>query len=162
MNCKELQEELVFYLDGELSQTESETVALHLSSCQACSHEVTALKDSIRLLQRLPRLETKKNLEGAVWARIERARERHRLRSFFTSRYLIPVGAAVAFGYLLFLSPVKEFIFPGPQEEITSNVDFLVNYPIIQNLETLRDLDVIEKLPKSNGRASVLGGLWLS
>ena len=163
MDCKDVQEQLVFFLDGELAEEESESLRTHLDSCRVCSSEMGALEASIHLVRGLPRLEARKKLEAAVWARIESELERHGFARFLRPRILIPIGAAMALGLIILVTPARRLIFQERgTDDVSVSADFLVNYPIIENLETLQDLDVIEKLPKSGGSARGLERSWVS
>jgi anti-sigma factor RsiW len=164
MNCKDVQAELIFFMDGELGETESREIEAHLGGCAECSVEARRLKESIRLFQSLPGLSPDRRVEAAVWERIGRGREKKaRFFSFLRPRLLIPVGA-VALATLLFVGPFRHYLPPMSEtEEAPLNEDFLVNYPVIENLDALQDLDVIEKLPTaSEGKTSGIGTSWLS
>lgn len=164
MNCKDVQGELIFFVDGELGEIESAEIEAHLGRCAECSLETGRLKESIRLFQSLPRLRTNRRVEAAVWERVGREREKKaRLFSFFRPGLLIPVGG-VALAMLLLFGPFRHYLPPMSETEETSlNADFLVNYPVIENLDALQDLDVIEKLPTdSEGKASISEKSWVS
>lgn len=52
MQCNEVQVDLIGYLDGRLPPDEAAAVERHLSACQACSEEATAMRDISRMLSR--------------------------------------------------------------------------------------------------------------
>lgn len=52
MRCEDVQEELQAYLQGTLSATQRTAVENHLSTCEACAEEATAMKDMGELLTR--------------------------------------------------------------------------------------------------------------
>jgi len=43
MNCREVQERLVAYLEGEVAPSERELIQAHLAGCEACQRELAAL-----------------------------------------------------------------------------------------------------------------------
>jgi hypothetical protein len=157
-----MRSEFVFFLDGELDEKSSERVRIHLQDCDPCSRELQAIEDSIRIFQTLPRIESRREVQRALWERIEGYRTQWGWLGFFRAKFWIPVGAAVALGLLLFLSPMSNMIFRSSlDDELASNPDFLVNYPIIENLDALQALDTIEKTPKIEEGARLRQKLWV-
>lgn len=72
MKCKDVNELLVPYLDGELSKEEREVVELHLSTCPGCREELEALatiKTGTR--QALKVMAAKVSLPDQSWEVIE-------------------------------------------------------------------------------------------
>ncbi|MGQ9920904.1 MAG: anti-sigma factor family protein [Desulfobacca sp.] len=54
MDCREVQEKLSAYLDGELSPRQQELVARHLDGCQACRRELQIWQQLWEALLREP------------------------------------------------------------------------------------------------------------
>ena len=47
MECNNIREELVAYIDGELSSTEEQTIEVHLADCKECAAEHNKLTTTI-------------------------------------------------------------------------------------------------------------------
>ena len=51
MNCKQIQDKLIFFIDGDLLPIESENIKLHLQSCKECQYLYNQLKASFEFLK---------------------------------------------------------------------------------------------------------------
>lgn len=50
MKCKNYHSDLIFYLDGELSEVRSKAIESHLKECPECSQQYKYLKDSLNVI----------------------------------------------------------------------------------------------------------------
>src|SRR5262245_66333133 len=100
MNCKEVREELVYYLRGQLAPKETERVATHVQGCAACFRAVAAERELSELLEhRLERhaapLALKRNLADLLPREVEPAAVPRR-RQGWLPRLVPPLASAVA------------------------------------------------------------------
>ncbi len=75
MKCKKVVKILPAYLDDELAAGVKKKVESHLRYCVLCRNELSALKESDRLLDVWNGIEPRKDLVGAVVSSIERESE---------------------------------------------------------------------------------------
>jgi len=54
MNCRELVEKLIEFLDGELTAQEMQSIREHLGECQPCVSYVRTYELTIQITRRLP------------------------------------------------------------------------------------------------------------
>jgi hypothetical protein len=71
MICEEIQEELVAYCDGELAEEDRAQVAVHLSTCSACSREVAQLAQINTLFTQVERVAPSADFAATFWQRLE-------------------------------------------------------------------------------------------
>ena len=118
MICEDIQEELVAYCDGELPEEDRTRIAVHLSTCSACSRDVTQYLHVNTLLTQVERITPSPDFAATFWQRLEQekriapmqesrlARWWREWRESLTSWQLAPALAAAAsiaifFGYIL-------------------------------------------------------------
>jgi hypothetical protein len=69
--CELIQEELVAYRDGELSDQAREQVTAHLQTCSACAREEARLAHIEQLLMTMERVTPSPQFAAAFWQRLE-------------------------------------------------------------------------------------------
>jgi anti-sigma factor RsiW len=69
--CPEIEEQLSAYLDGELRDEERETVDAHLAGCPECTSILEGLRETIRSVGSLPRLEAPEGFSDRMMGRIK-------------------------------------------------------------------------------------------
>ncbi|MEW6243293.1 MAG: DUF4349 domain-containing protein [Bacillota bacterium] len=110
MNCSECMESLSPYIDGELTEAESERVDEHLSSCAKCRAELEALKEVVGLCRSMEDVEVPSGFRASLMAKVK-AREaspwRKVARRFNLSSSKVQIAAAflvVIIGITYYLS----------------------------------------------------------
>ena len=78
MNCEDIKNLLVEYVDDELSAEGRAVVERHLAACDACAAEVRALREAAELVGSLPRAEAPRGLREYVVAEAARSAELRR------------------------------------------------------------------------------------
>lgn len=96
MDCKNIEENLVAYLDGELSEEEFFQIKEHVSSCPHCSEEIFLLMKSWDLLKSYPEEELSDDFKDRLIKKIE---SRIAAPKVLRISYLkwIPLAAAAVF-----------------------------------------------------------------
>lgn len=74
MTCELVQEELVAYRDGELSEQDREQIASHLQTCVKCAREEAQLTRIEQLLATMERLTPSPDFAATFWKRLEQER----------------------------------------------------------------------------------------
>jgi hypothetical protein len=119
MICEDMQEELVAYCDGELPEEDRAQIAVHLSTCSACSREVAQFaRINTLFTQQVERVTPAPDFAATFWQRLEQekrmgpvqesrfARWWREWRESLTGWQLAPVLAGAAsilifFGYIV-------------------------------------------------------------
>lgn len=84
MNCKDIQNKLLFYLDNELTLKEKQVIEFHLTGCAACRKELEALSKTQDLLsQGFEKLSSK---TAPLWSWVELEQRITRLNKEAASR----------------------------------------------------------------------------
>lgn len=72
MNCKEVQENLSFYLDQELSVDEMSAIKTHLDTCSVCREELALLQETVFLLSSLEEIIPPASFRQELYAKLEK------------------------------------------------------------------------------------------
>lgn len=72
MNCKEVQANLSFYLDQELSVDEMNQIKTHLDYCSACREELASLQETVSLLSSLDEIIPPASFRQELFAKLEK------------------------------------------------------------------------------------------
>ena len=151
MNCKEVEPDLVAYLDGELQDAARSQVEAHLESCAACRAERDSLAATLESVASLPATRPSSNLAEQFWTRFQEARQKG-LKAGFLSLFKWPrpvwVGAAATACLLAAVLLVLPQDKPVEKSEadIAAHMDLFADYETIKNLDILEDLEYIEAL----------------
>lgn len=136
---------LVAYLDGELSEAETRTIATKLAHSATARRELESLEKTWELLEYLPRPKASEDFTARTLTEVER--EEHegiRLGSAVlqTTRRLLRAVAwtaasllAFGVGYVL-----TQWVWPNPSERLTRDL------PIAEHLDEYRDVGTFEFL----------------
>jgi len=72
MNCQEVQEQLVAYLDGEVAPSEQVLIQAHLTGCDACQRELAALSATQRRVSRSLQIRAAQTAPSPqAWSRLQ-------------------------------------------------------------------------------------------
>jgi len=75
MKCSKVHRELIFYLDGELSQEKTGTISRHLGECAGCRGFLELLKEQMQLIENEKRPEVSPYFFTRVSARLDEDRQ---------------------------------------------------------------------------------------
>lgn len=174
MTCESIQEELVAYRDGELSEHEQFSIATHLATCAECAREEAQLIKMAGFLTSMERITPSPNFATSFWERIEQEKARgtvqppsrlpvqgnafvrwwQELRATLTTWQVVPAFAAAAsvlifFGYLMTSSSKPPSVVKAPQEKSAANApapEALAN--VAEKLEFFVNYKVIADLER--------------
>ena len=96
MTCHDAREQLSALLDDALAASERGAVETHLATCAECRRELTRLRETVALLERLPPVHAPAGFVDRVMAQTSRSSWRRRLRDalFLPLRVKLPLEAA--------------------------------------------------------------------
>lgn len=149
MQCSEISELMMKYLDKDISELELMALEKHNQSCKSCNHEFNALRKAIGLVETLPDVEPPFAFEMKVMERI--GRERYKQNN---ANFLVGIGGLFSFAYYMILFVIIPYAqntgildtlfgygFYGLEIFIEYFTNILVYIPItIENLVKLRNI----------------------
>ena len=90
MNCREVQERLVAYLDGEVAPSERELIQAHLAGCDACRRELAALSATRSRVSRFLQMKAAQAAPSPqAWSRLQARLSKKAPRKLWPQR-LVP------------------------------------------------------------------------
>ncbi len=92
--CKNIRKKLSAFQDGEVNQTQKESIEIHLQNCRECKRKVTAMMHTYQYIDKLPQIEPDPMFTHNVMERINNTS----LLDRFLNNFLrpLPVPAAMA------------------------------------------------------------------
>lgn len=162
MSCKDLENDLLMYVDRRLNDAEKSRVESHLASCAACRKEAEDLRRTWHLLGYLPGRTATGNLPARLLdaARLQLAIERrwsHRILKHApliasAALLLIVVGVTMLMPrgttpnldaeYATALASLSD-----PEDrEVVQNLDLYENLGTVENIDVLEDSESVEYL----------------
>ena len=116
MDCKDISELLISYLDGELTEEQKEIVELHLSACPRCRRELESLSATQHRLHQSFEMVANKAAPPHAWARLQQclvAREQPKVTVFNVAKSKLGRGANMVRGGLVSRQPVWKSVLVG-------------------------------------------------
>ncbi len=95
MKCRNIQQKLSAYQDGELNPGEKQEVAIHIQGCRHCSKEFAELERVWQIVGNLPEILPDEGFYGQIVTRINEQQE-HDRRSNFLRIFQLLRGPAIA------------------------------------------------------------------
>lgn len=156
MRAEHLTDELIPYINGELTGPERESVSDHLQGCDECRSSAEAFAGIFSQLQQSipapPPVDWgryRSDLRRKLQQQTRRAAPWYRQPTWASAA----LGAAVA-GLLLltfvlrggFEQQPAARLAPWQKAMIGTHLDLLENYPVVERLDLLENLDVIQNL----------------
>jgi len=152
MECDNIKENLVGYLDGKLDKNTSEEILKHLSICTECSKELEQLKRSWELLGEYEPISVPQDFSRKILARAE-TESAYEFQPLFST--WTPYIAAAAVFLLAVSGTLVYFSYhPLPAEQLSYMENFVIDEmgiidddePDILDLDTPDETDVIDDL----------------
>jgi hypothetical protein len=141
--CKKIQNQLVAYLDREVTGGKSRAIAEHLQSCPLCQQELLDLQESLGQLLAWPDIKPAEDYDQRFWQKIrqyENQPAHNRSLGYLLGTLVtrnLNIAASVAFALLLVLTT---FFLSRPSSDVTKQDSYL-----LMNMDLFRNLEVIEK-----------------
>lgn len=171
MNCHNVKNLLVPFLDGELSGVRKEEIEAHLKICAACRKEKELFSQSWQMLDNYAAPELKDDFTVSLMRKIHQEQSEiikvSYRRPWFVLRPVVPVLASII---VLLLTTVSLFwkkpavemnlvkqasslngkiVTVVNDEEIIKNLDILENADLLTNIQLLSEFEVVEDLDDS-------------
>lgn len=112
MVCKEIYEKLFDYLEGAVTEDEKKLIQQHIEKCTSCYKEYQELKETIQLVQNLPKLKAPDDFAENLILKInERQYQKQRRFMFWLGRIAFAEVIALVL-VILFNQPYKKQTVP--------------------------------------------------
>lgn len=105
MQCSEISELMMKYLDKDISELELIALEKHNISCKSCNHEFNALKKAVGLVETLPDVEPPYAFEMKVMRKI--GAETYKRN---TANLLVGIGGLFSFAYYMLLFVIIPYV----------------------------------------------------
>ncbi|SHI39784.1 anti-sigma factor family protein [Lutispora thermophila] len=149
MECSEVSNLIMKYIDGDISEVELKLLNKHILSCESCHEEFQMMTEMIKCINEMPEISPPCDLEEKIMNRINREREASSMVNM-----LIGAAGMFAFAYYMIIFVILPFmrdagigqILLGYGAFVLGIIDryfigILVYLPItINNLLTLRKI----------------------
>ena len=158
-SCKKHRNNLVAYMDRELSENESAGMSAHLGSCQSCREELGQLHQAMNALPEWENIIPSEDYDRVFWEKVRLAKQEqekreekrglfHIFRFSINQRFSLATSAALAACILVitFFSLRTQTEIPRHELQMVKNIDLFHNMEIIENREALENFEVIKML----------------
>jgi anti-sigma factor RsiW len=145
MNCQDIKEELVAYLDDELDPDTRAEIEAHLESCAACRAEREAYTATLQAVGKLAAPGLTPDFKRRFFRDFDDAQR----RPPWILRPLTLAGAGLAAGALvlvLLLVPGQPARQAKVDAVIASHLELFEDYEAISNLDVLEDFEFIQAM----------------
>ncbi|MFH0791374.1 MAG: zf-HC2 domain-containing protein [Candidatus Omnitrophota bacterium] len=170
MNCHNVRNLLVSFLDGELSGVRKEEIEAHFKICAACRRERELFSQSWQMLDNYAAPKLKDDFTVSLMRKIHQEQAEiikvSYRRPWFVLRPVVPVLASIIVLILTVsvfwkrptveMSLVKQvsslngkIVTVVNDDEIIKNLDILENADLLANIPLLSELEVVENLDDS-------------
>ncbi len=159
-SCQAVEQDLVAWCDGELSERQARRITEHVSACAACAGEAERTRSAIAWQKRALVDITAATVDTqALQTKLRRALAAEPdARMPWWGWFLRPVAVAgacaVALVVVVFFSVVggpKAVLIPlgvePPPVAVSSEPELFENYQLIQHLDALENFDTVESVP---------------
>lgn len=136
MSCSRMENKILGYVDGRLTESERLEVEKHLATCAACRLRVNEFRAVSSLLDELPVIEPSPAFDLRVHALVAAVPVKQSWWAWFPAPRVAIAAAA------LVLATVWVGTRPNQQPQIAET-----DVPVLENLDVLSNFDVLTELP---------------
>lgn len=154
MNCARMEERLIPYLDGRLSEREHRKVETHLAACAACRLRAEEFRAVTGLLGELPQVEPSGAFDARVRARVAAEPQRQAWWAWLTPSPRVAFAASLLLvlvtwtasrppdkdTYAYHVAPAVTAQSQDEDFRIIKDLPVLEDYDVLANFEPLSDL----------------------
>jgi hypothetical protein len=154
--CKNIQKDIVAYLDKELSEKRARSISRHLETCSICGKELKGIEESMKLLLVWEDISPSENYDNVFWQKVTSVSDQYVEKKTFLAMlrlYLSQNLKTVTSTALVVLLVLMTFFQSRPQRDLdlpqvymATNMELFLNLEIIENSEALEHFELIEVL----------------
>jgi len=148
MNCGQMENRLIAYLDGKANRTERREVEAHLAACAACRTRAEEFRLLSGVLDEVPMKEPSPAFDARLRARLAAEPPR---RSFWA--WLAPSPRLAFAASMLLVASVWISSLPQAprQDSVTPNADaefrMIKDLPVLEDYDVLANFEALSELP---------------
>ena len=148
MNCGQMENRLIAYLDGKANRTERREAEAHLAACAACRTRAEEFRLLCGVLDEVPMKEPSPAFDARLRARLAAEPPR---RSFWT--WLTPSPRLAFAASMLLVASVWISSLPQAprQDSVTPNADaefrMIKDLPVLEDYDVLANFEALSELP---------------
>ena len=148
MNCGQMENRLIAYLDGKANRTERREVEAHLAACAACRTRAEEFRLLCGVLDEVPMKELSPAFDARLRARLAAEPPR---RSFWA--WLAPSPRLAFAASMLLVASVWISSLPQAprQDSVTPNADaefrMIKDLPVLEDYDVLANFEALSELP---------------
>jgi len=150
MNCEQIENHLVSYMDGRASAADRQKVEAHLATCSACRARVEEFGRLWNVLDELPATEPSLAFDSQVRQRIA-AEPRERLWSWImpAPRFAFSLALLIALSVWISLRPTA--MVESQVSAMQSDQDFrmIKDLRVLEDYDVLSNFDPLSELPQT-------------
>lgn len=153
MRCDFYKENLMAFMDGELSERDRTELELHLSRCEDCKRELQTLREISGTLKRSQKaLELNPGFDQRFFQKLAAERERQTSKKGWLwewlwerSRWRVPVAVTASVVVVMMGYFLSRQVIPFRTDfQLAHNLELMENLEVVRNMDLLEDLDVLE------------------
>jgi len=139
VKCKEISEQLIEFIDDELSDDAREAVQIHVDSCADCSEELGSLRDTVNICQRWKDISPSRDWEMELKRKLAATQRQP------STELEILRSAVIGLSKRVQELEDSQSLLPPTLESAVMTLDELSRY---LRLSTEEILDIIDQLPR--------------
>lgn len=152
MNCQQIEQSLIAYLDTKAKPAERRRVEAHLAECAACTERAEQFRLLWGVLDELPTVAPQPEFDAAVRARVAREPRHAGFWASFVPSTRLVFSASALLACSLWLASFTPSYKPAasiaPVAQ-SSEADFgmIKNLPVLEDYDVLANFDALSELP---------------
>jgi len=150
MNCGQMEQDLIAYLDGKAAPAARRQVEQHLTACTACRERAMEFRALWSVLDEVPEISPSPSFDAAVRQRVAAESHRAALWGWLlpSPRLALAVTALLVVSVWLSsqrLTP-QPVLVPAPQS-IEAEFNMIQDLPVLEDYDVLASFDALAELP---------------
>ncbi len=106
MKCDKINKKIIFYIEGDLDQQESNEIKEHLKSCTSCRNIFDMIKQSLDLIENEKDIKPNPFAKAKLEAKIESVNKKEYIKSY-TLKKALKIAAILIIGLLATFTGIK-------------------------------------------------------
>jgi len=149
MNCKQIEEKLVPYLDGKLNPAGRRQMDAHLALCANCRQRAAEFRMVWDVLEDLPAISPSPAFDAMVRARVANEPRRTGILSWFVPSLRIGFAATALIIFSLWLSFYRPSREPmrAPVQSSETEFGMIQDLTVLEDYDVLAGFDALSELP---------------
>lgn len=148
MNCEQMGNRLIAYLDGKANRTERREVEAHLAACPACRTRAEEFRLLWGVLDEVPMTEPSSSFDARLRARLAAEPPRHGFWAWLASSPRLAFAVSMLLVASVWISSLPQ---PPRQDSVVPNPDaefrMIKDLPVLEDYDVLANFEALSELP---------------